>query len=590
MPRTPAKKQSRTTKPPVVPAEDAPLLTQENFEKELKNLAAKAKEETWTKWAGEQAWILLQSATLLSLAAVYSNISQLTLSPVYGSIPASIWHSKGVTTALFLGWSLNLYVRRHLVKKPAELLPLISAYIPFVQYSFFKLSGFFGAYYGPLILEGLTFLPLLFLSVSCTATLLDDLDITPRGPRWLSDAAPGVLSFTLYKTVEYFSGSYISSTIGSTFLHTRLGYQMLMTALYTTFAPSKLVILAIPAILHWNFVNIHVPTAYTTNSLNVTINNRGWNLLERQESLTGYLSILESKERRFRVMRCDHSLLGGEWLARTASLLPEPIYGVFVMLEAARLVEVPVTISDNEANALVIGLGIGTTPAALMHHGIDTTIVEIDPVVHDLATKYFSLPTGHTKVIEDAVTYASRTAQSGQKFDYVIHDVFTGGAEPVDLFTHEFLTDLHTLLKPGGVIALNYAGDLLLPSARIVIHTIKSIFPTCRIFRESERPDEEALATEKIDFTNMVIFCTNSDSPVTFRRPVEQDFLRSQARKVYLYPKYEVKDEHIALREDDGGVLTKNDTERFRGWQQASALGHWAVMRTVLPSEVWEDW
>ena len=89
-----------------------------------------------------------------------------------------------------------------------------------------------------------------------------------------------------------------------------------------------------------------------------------------------------------------------------------------------------------------------------MQHGIDTTIVEIDPVVHDFATKYFSLPPDHTKVIEDAVAYASRTAASGQKFDYIVHDVFTGGAEPVDLFTLEFMTDLHTMLKPGGVIAL----------------------------------------------------------------------------------------------------------------------------------------
>ncbi len=48
----------------------APLFTQENFEKELKALAAKAKEETWGKWAGEQAWVLAQSGALLTLAAV----------------------------------------------------------------------------------------------------------------------------------------------------------------------------------------------------------------------------------------------------------------------------------------------------------------------------------------------------------------------------------------------------------------------------------------------------------------------------------------------------------------------------------------
>lgn len=100
------------------------------------------------------------------------------------------------------------------------------------------------------------------------------------------------------------------------------------------------------------------------------------------------------------------------------------------------------------------GLGIGTTPSALMAHGINTTVVEIDPAVHDFATKYFSLASQHTAVIRDAVAYASETAQTSKKFNYIIHDVFTGGAEPVDLFTLEFLQDLKSMLAPDGVIAI----------------------------------------------------------------------------------------------------------------------------------------
>jgi spermidine synthase len=89
-----------------------------------------------------------------------------------------------------------------------------------------------------------------------------------------------------------------------------------------------------------------------------------------------------------------------------------------------------------------------------MAHGIETTIVEIDPVVHAYATKYFGLPTNHKAVIEDAVSYAAELAKTEEKYDYIVNDVFTGGAEPVDLFTFEFLSDLNTILKPGGVIAI----------------------------------------------------------------------------------------------------------------------------------------
>jgi len=211
-------------------------------------------------------------------------------------------------------------------------------------------------------------------------------------------------------------------------------------------------------------------------------------------------------------------------------------------------------------------------------------------VVHDFATKYFALPPRHTTVIADAVSYASETAQSDQKFDYIIHDVFTGGAEPVDLFTIEFLQNLHAMLKNNGVIAINYAGDLLLPPPRIIANTIKAVFPNCRIYRESEPPSETVLLKDRRDFTNMVFFCINSGAKVTFRKAKDSDFLQSGARRHYLMPEHEIKPEVLQEKAGDGGVLYKNQTERFTGWQQKSAAGHWAVMRTVLPKEVWENW
>ncbi|PMD48112.1 spermine/spermidine synthase [Hyaloscypha variabilis F] len=581
-------------KPPKQPKAPPPaeqLLTQENFEKELKALAEKAKEETWGRWAKEQAWVLIRSGTLLTLAAVYSNVSQLTLSPVYGSIPSAIWHSRAVMTACFIGWSSNLFIRRRLPLKPQQLLPLIAAYIPVMQFFLFKISGAMGALFGPLIIEIFTFLPLLLLSVSCTATILDDLEMSIGRFQWLSDAMPGISSYAFFKGMEYYSRNLLQQKIGSSFLYTRLGCQIWLAHLYAIFAPSKLLYYTIPAILHTAFFNVHVPYSYTTSLLNSTMAREGWTLLARQESLTGYVSIIESREQGFRVMRCDHSLLGGEWLSRShRNSLAEPIYGVFVMLEAVRLVEVKKSVPDSEAKALLIGLGIGTTPAALMAHGIDTTIVEIDPVVHEYATKYFGLPSNHKAVIEDAVSYAAELAKTDEKYDYIVNDVFTGGAEPVDLFTFEFLSDLNTILKPGGVIAINYAGDLLLPSGRIIVQTIKAVFPTCRIFRESAAPSEEQIFQDGRDFTNMVIFCTNAADDVTFRKPTEKDMLGSGARKMFLLPTHEVDQSVFALEESDGGILRRNDTERFRGWQEKSAMGHWAVMRTVIPEKIWEDW
>ncbi|KAF4619045.1 hypothetical protein G7Y89_g14803 [Cudoniella acicularis] len=348
--------RSKAPKPSIPePKADDPLFTQENFEKELKALASKAKEETWGRWATEQALVLIKSATLLSLAAIYSNVSQLTLSPIYGSIPASIWHSKGVMTACFLGWSFNLFIRRRLPVKPITLLPLIAAYIPTVQFFLFKVSGLLGGTYGPTIIETLTYFPLLVLSASCTATVLDDLEMNPGRLQWLSDAMPGISSYTFFKIAEHYSNNYIEETIGTTFIQTRLGFEIILGGIYTIFAPSKLMLYAIPALIHTAFFNYHVQTPLATSSLNATMMKSGWTLIDRQESLTGYISIIESADQGFKVMRCDHSLLGGEWLAyKSTTGLAEPIYGVFVMLEAVRLIEVPEPVPQDEQTALVM--------------------------------------------------------------------------------------------------------------------------------------------------------------------------------------------------------------------------------------------
>lgn len=100
------------------------------------------------------------------------------------------------------------------------------------------------------------------------------------------------------------------------------------------------------------------------------------------------------------------------------------------------------------------GLGIGTTPSAFVTHGVNTTVVEIDPVVHEFASKYFDLRENNPPAIADAVSYTAGLVESQQTYDYIVHDVFTGGAEPVDLFTLEFLQGLGALLKPDGVIAI----------------------------------------------------------------------------------------------------------------------------------------
>lgn len=592
-PKTPkASKSSKSSRTQGSPPSQPPPFTTESFEKELKDLAAKAKDETWAKTAREQAVLHLKSAVLLILMAVYSNVSQLTLSPVYGSIPSAIHHAKLMNAACFIGWSMN----RSLPRRAHQWLPLMAAYIPAVQFYLFKASSPLGATWGPVATELLTLFPLAVVSVACIANYLEQAH-DGKLPSW-----PGLLSFGFYKLAEHLSSSYLSRSIGSSPLFTRLGLQAVLFLSYALFSPSRQLLYTLPAVAHYGLLNSHVPSPLALSALNTTLHSSSYTVLARTESLTGYLSVLENTSAGFRVLRCDHSLLGGEWV-NLASLpqfagnrVAEPIYGVFAMLEAVRLVRVPKPVPDADARALVVGMGVGTTPAALAAHGVRTTVVEIDPAVADFARRYFALPQEGEEgqmldtVIEDAVSFAARRAREDEgQYDYIVHDVFTGGAEPVALFTLEFLSDLASLLKPGGAIAINYAGDFALPSPAVVVATVRAVFPSCRIFREHPR-DEEALRKTGGDFTNMVIFCTKlSGRPVEFRAAGEGDLLNSPSREQFLVPRHEVLEEDFVVGAGEG-VVKRNDTGKLERWHRTSAVGHWGVMRSVLPKEVWENW
>jgi protein-L-isoaspartate O-methyltransferase len=578
---------------PLAASADASVPTREVFEKELTTLAAKAPEDTTTRSSTRALGKLFQAAQILAAAAVYANVSLLNLSPVYGSIPASINHQRLVIAGCMLGWTASLLMKRVLPRNPAYYLAPLAFNIPLIQHLLFLASDRMGPYYGPAITEMLTLVPLLAMSAAAVTDLLEDVDPSML-PKPIAEAIPGTGSFLFFRLVETISGPYIRANIdGSNLLFTRVGAQALLGGIFARLAPSTLLLYGLPGLLFTAILNPHTQTSFGLSNANESLSDVGFRVLARQDSVTGYVSVIESVKDGFRALRCDHSLLGGIWLHQNGLRgLPESIYGIFATLEAVRLVETDRPTSAEAESALVIGLGIGITPSALSLHGINTTTVEIDPAVRDYAQEYFSYPANQQVIIADAITHtASLVAQNAPKYDYIVHDVFTGGAEPVPLFTAEFLGTLRDLLKPEGVIAINYAGDLLLPSARIVVKTISSLFPTCRIFREYAAPEATVQDVEQQDFTNMVIFCTqNPDKALTFRDAVEADFLGSGARQEFLVPKHEIDMAVFEEKEGDGGVLTRDSMERLARWQTRSAVGHWRLMRTVIPARVWEMW
>ena len=491
----------------------------------------------------------------------------------------------------------------------SEYIAVIAYWTPVIHFFLFQHSDRLGIEYGPFIIETATYFPLLFLSIYAAFDLLQSIDITRFNlPNSLNQILLPMLSYTVVSTTSKIAGSVLPSLVGNHVCFTRIGFQMLLASISAFLTPSRIILFAFPAILHTLWANPHHPSDHAFFKANATLfAAQNFTLLARQESNTGYVSVLESQaDIAFRILRCDHSLLGGEWLVTPEAYAKgqrqrETIFSVFVLLEAVRLVEntginrAAVAESDIGQSALVVGLGIGTAPNALIAHGINTTIVELDPVVHTYATRYFALSPNHTAVIDDAVAFVDRTSRLNPgSYNYIIHDVFTGGAEPVALFTKEFLTGLHDLLTDDGVVAINYAGDLALGSTQLVLNTIHSVFPACRLYRD--QPASPDLKPGDPDFINMVVFCLKNDggkgkAALAFRAPNEKDFMGSLARKSYLEPKPHLEIMYKYLPKVQGGrEMTRADVGELERFHEEGAVSHWRIMRTVLPAGVWEMW
>ncbi|KAF2843232.1 spermine/spermidine synthase family protein [Patellaria atrata CBS 101060] len=543
---------------------------------------------------------LIRAACLLLLAAVSSPVSQQSLSPVYGSIPSSLFHQRGMTMTALLAFMGRSAMNKFLPTNLDQYIPVLAYWIPTIQYLLFQVSGRLGPTNGPVITEAVTYFPLLFFALYTVGELLEPFQ--PEGVSSnLGEILPVIGSYVSFSFIEKTTSFWLPRIIGTNiFLH-RSGLQLLIASASAALSPSKLCFLAIPAMLHTIRANPHYTSDATLAVLESRLQPYNYTLLERQESITGYISVLDGHDMQFRLLRCDHSLLGGEWLitperAQDGQVMRETIYSVFTMLESARLVETGNTKPDSKKKALTIGLGIGTAPKAFISHGINTTIVEIDPVVHYFATKYFDLPSNHTAAIQNAIPFVDNAAkETPGAYDYIIHDVFTGGAEPTSLFTLEFLEGLKALLKDDGVVAINYAGDMHLPPTILILSTIRTVFPTCRIFRDqppsTPPPSADPKTKPQADFINMVVFCTKSTEPLTFRYPTENDFRGSMSRREFLYPKPDLEVQFPPTVEGkEAKVLKRGGEGEVEKYHQASAVSHWHIMRTVLPDGVWENW
>ncbi len=197
----------------------------------------------------------------------------------------------------------------------------------------------------------------------------------------------------------------------------------------------------------------------------------GSNVLFEQETPYGWVRVVDQPEAGVRWLMSGGSTIGAEDLASGR--------GLFDYLQVAGLL--PLFNRDGKS-ALLVGLGAGHLVNLYNRLGIVTDSIEIDPAVARAASEYFSFEGSGEVWVADA-RYQIRKIE--RQYDFIIHDTFTGGSEPIHLLSREMFIELKAQLKPGGVMVLNMVGFNIegeRAPVEAVARTLDSVFPHRRNF------------------------------------------------------------------------------------------------------------
>lgn len=289
----------------------------------------------------------------------------------------------------------------------------------------------------------------------------------------------------------------------------------------------------------------------------------GIRILDRAQSLYGLVEVIEDQNRHVRLLRSDHSVLGAQVTVDHTSAF-----------DFTHLLEFVRYLRPEAQDMLHIGLGTGALASALEPTSIRIDVVEIDPAVVRFAGQYFGFKTRGKVYEEDARTFLSRTSN---RYDLIVHDVFTGGTTPEHLLSVEVFQRIRDRLRPGGVLVVNFAGYHQGPKAGAswaVARTLRAVFHNVQAFRDSP-PDEAPDAAG-----NIVFFAT--DGALDFAIP---EVLRTEntvcSRVLRNFHKWEVL-QHLP----EGPIVTDSRNPLAR-LQLPVAEEHFAAMNHMLPLDVW---
>jgi spermidine synthase len=198
----------------------------------------------------------------------------------------------------------------------------------------------------------------------------------------------------------------------------------------------------------------------------------------------------------------------GSW--ETTMSLANPLAGHF---EYTEYFQMPWLWNHDIQRVLMVGLGGGSTQRAYQHYytNVMDDTVEIDPVVVEVAKKYFTVAeTPKLNIhINDGRVFLRQTTNI---YDVILMDAYSttryGSSLPRQLTTKEFFTLVSQHLSTNGILAYNVIGQIQGYRATLIgamYRTISEVFPHVYMF-------------PAVESRNVVFVATKSEEPFTYAR------------------------------------------------------------------------
>jgi spermidine synthase len=195
----------------------------------------------------------------------------------------------------------------------------------------------------------------------------------------------------------------------------------------------------------------------------------------------------------------------GSW--ETKMSLTNPLAGHF---EYTEYFQMPWLWNHGIQRVLMVGLGGGSTQRAYQHYYTNVMVdtVEIDPVVVEVAKKYFTVAeTPNLKIhTNDGRVFLRQTTNV---YDVILMDAYSttryGSSLPRQLVTKEFFTLASRHLSTNGVLAYNVIGQIQGYRATLIgamYRTLNEVFPRVYMF-------------PAVESQNVVFVATKSSEPFT---------------------------------------------------------------------------